>query len=643
MATKYFFEKKATGGKYLWTDDDSGGGANSNWSSTAAPYTATTKPADTDTVSLPASAVTCTYDEDMSSAVTWPTGVTLTVGAAAKLKAIETASSYLKLQNADCTLNGIIEAGTSVAVPFPAAYTFTIDHMNNAKSIEVSATGHLYLYCAQPTNKYVTLDNQELSGATVLNIEENLTGDTTYWAANAVVCVVDSAMTDVQYCTIASVDAGAKTITILDTGAAPLDALDSNVEDKSLILLVTRNIRLINVAASDYAISYADNTCGSGDHLGCEISNCYRAVVNGTGFEYSGTLNILTTSPTAFTSSGTNTGPTNCTLSGALSAPISGTTAVVNNGRSNTFSGTFAGWTRVASNGYANTQTGKVFGGSMGPYLETNYTLTSTGSITYCSRPGQLMFSPRIFGTVASNTSGWLEGTDYLFANMTVGTNANYDLSTVGSGKAYNTVFGSATELANYNTTARAIFDYFESFDHDGTDNAYMWSCRGGNGTSQTASPPSGYTIFYDHEVESALYPCFRQYLTTVLPGTAIEVSAVIRNTDGIDVSSVGPPDLRPRLEIIDVFADPLHNSTNTALDSDPIAVSNGTNTDWQDVDVIWANTGDSPRQVYVRIICYSHDASTHTIDEAWSVADYQDLIADTNKRVRRLSATSAV
>ena len=58
-----------------------------------------------------------------------------------------------------------------------------------------------------------------------------------------------------------------------------------------------------------------------------------------------------------------------------------------------------------------------------------------------------------------------------------------------------------------------------------------------------------------------------------------------------------------PALQIIDKFADPLVDSTATPLDEDEIPEPDGgVEADWQAVDVIWANSGDSPRSVIVRM-----------------------------------------
>jgi hypothetical protein len=181
-------------------------------------------------------------------------------------------------------------------------------------------------------------------------------------------------------------------------------------------------------------------------------------------------------------------------------------------------------------------------------------------------------------------------------------------------------LFQSTTENYQYNEfSLRSQWDYIESFDHDQVVNAYKAWTLGGIIASQTVSPPSGYTIWYQLQCESATYPCFRQYQTVVLPGTAIEVTGLMRINDAAD-HTVYPP----RLQIIDAFADPLVDDTQNPLDESQMADPDGSDNSWQAVSVIWANQGDSPRTVLVRMIA-KH--ATGDVDTVWAVADYQDQI----------------
>jgi hypothetical protein len=108
---------------------------------------------------------------------------------------------------------------------------------------------------------------------------------------------------------------------------------------------------------------------------------------------------------------------------------------------------------------------------------------------------------------------------------------------------------------------------------------------------------------------------------------------------DGENLTGAG--ETGPSLQIIDKYADPLVDSGNSPLDTDMADTIDGTELGWQDVSVIWANTGDAPRTVYVRMIAYSDSGGDTDIDTVWSIADYKDQINETLKRVKRISAGS--
>jgi hypothetical protein len=553
-----------------------------------------------------------TFDMDQSA---WAGCAASTINAGGTLIASTTAGAYVLKMNADLTNNGTIQAGTSIAVPYPATCTFTINFSSTANSFECGGAGVILFYCTQPANKVIQLSAAEAIGQTILSVDTSVVGD---WADGNTVMIVEN---DKVYETpeervIAAGGIAAGTITV----TAGLTAAKN---DDAWIALITRNIRVIG--ATGYVVKSPINSYIAAEFYGDFDYMIYigtNTTFAGTARCTSGTSYVLHTCPSCDTS-GVMAGVTYGVYGsvGENSGYILGASYGLQGCIGYRNSGLIGGCAYGIGQCFNCLNRGDITGCTTGFTSGADNINSSTGTVTNCTRGAIQESGLRFGGSFSSNT---------------------YDFDLAYSGVCYNMTLGSATEFYRYNTI-RTAWHYVESFDHDQVVNAYKAWCRGGIVSSQTASPPTGYTIFYDHEVESALYPCFRQYLATVLPGTAIEVSAVIRNTDGIDVSATSPIDLRPRLEIIDVFDDPLVRTAATALDSDPIAVSNGTNTDWQDVDVIWANTGDSPRQVYVRIICYSHDASTHAIDEAWSVADYQDQIADIQKRVKRLAPCSEV
>jgi hypothetical protein len=214
------------------------------------------------------------------------------------------------------------------------------------------------------------------------------------------------------------------------------------------------------------------------------------------------------------------------------------------------------------------------------------------------------------------------------------------DFQHVTNAQCYNTTFGSATEFFGYADGQRGKRDYVESFDHDGVTNAFKAWCRGGIVTSQTASPPTGYTIYYEHACEDTTqtYPVFRQFETTVQPGASVEVSGYLQIPNGEDLTAVPPA-----LQIVDKFADPLVDSTATLLDEDEIPEPDGSDATWQAVSVIWANQGDAPRTVLVRAIAYSDTGGATDVNSAWAVASYQDDITKILSTVRPIATTVSV
>ncbi len=523
---------------------------------------------------------------------------------------------YLKM-NADLTLSGTLQAGTSASVPLPSDVTFTIDFNSTGNSIEIG-TGKLYLYCLEPTNKYIKLTVGEPSGETALAVDTDVTAD--IWADGDIIHVDDvvAGTVDVQECTIAAGGIAAGVITILDTGAEPVDALDSAVAANANVTLVTRNIRI--TGSTSYAVRSLSTA--SGHHIAAQI-DCARSLYLVVDSTIGGVMNCAAVTLSSLIGCTINcsvVGGTHaldacrsCTVTGLLSGS---SVRATNNTRATVFTATslIAGSTIVAVQVTSSNFNGSILG--CATVFDTCSSINVTGTITNCT-------------TVFSNC------TDITGSFVTSGTTK--DLSDSHNGSIYDTLLGGTTEFSGYNSTSRAANNYFESSNHDQVTNAYKAWCRGGIVTSQTASPPTGYDRWYEHACEDTdqVYPCFRQFQTVVQPGTSIEVEGKIRIADGEDMTGHAPA-----LQIIDKFADPLVDSTQSPLDEDEVPDPDGSETGWQDVSVIWANSGDSPRTVIVRMIAY-HDGGGDdvNIDEVWSIADYKDQIDETLKRVKRIVA----
>ena len=550
-------------------------------------------PVNGDTVNINSPHVV-TFDVDMTG---WANGVTLTIDAGATLICKTTAGTYYLMTSADITHNGTLQAGTSVAVPLPITATFTIDFNSTANSIECDGGGIINFYCTEPTTKFVKLDAQSIATDTTLEVDTDVTGD--IWAVGDEIEVSEGAgVNDTESHTINNIAAGVIT---LDAGLAAQKEIDS------FIALVTRNIRIIN--STGIAIQDVD-----GSVINCAIYDCTHGIDGSAtgGNTIGGAIKVNEASGTA--------------LKFIYSSTINAAVAGSRNGLSYCYDCVFSDDAVNAGCYY-----GCLYSHNMvlrGNWCGSYYPVFTCGSIVlscehFKGYASAIYATPdvQVIDTIFdTGTQAMVVVTDLIANGCTFQNNAR-DITSVKNGKFFNCTFASGTEFYNYNAkTDRGKWNYVESSNHDGVTNAYKAWCVGGIVTSATADPPTDYDIYYSHACESASYPCFRQYEATVLPGTAIEVSAQIRLADGDDHTA-----FPPALQIMDKFADELIDSTQTPLDEDEVAVPNGTtNHDWQTVDCIWANTGDGPRQVIVRVIAQH---ATGVVEEAWSVAGYQDQI----------------
>ena len=528
-----------------------------------------------------------------------------TIAAGGTLISAAGAGTYhLKMSNY-LDVRGTLQAGTSEAVPLPAIATFTIDFTSSGWGIytnNAAANGAIKLYCLQPTNQYIKLTATEPIAETVLAVDTDVTADT--WKATDQIAIVNiDEGKDVEIRTIAGggIAAGAITITA---------GLTAEKLEGSYVVLITRNVRIINSNNATDGVIYGSLT-KTGYHIGAEFNTCTKGLVGVRGSEFSGTMATMASN-----------GLDACfalTMSGAM---VNGAGSGITSGFQDCIvSGLIGGWANGALSNFGTLYSGIVAGCTTGIITDRHPKIT--GTVDGCGTAVSSCFRVQMLGTIKNNVYGvYREGGHVI--QGTFSNNSGGDLREIYDAKCTNTTFGSATEFFTYDSQERAAYDYVESSNHDGVDNAFKAWCKGGIVTSQTTSPPTGYTIWYEHAAEDTTqtYSCFRQFVTVVLPGTAIEVDGKIRIADGENMTGIAPA-----LQIIDFFDDPLVDSTATPLDEDEIPIPTGDAT-WQDVSVIWANAGDSPRTVIVRMIVY-HDGGGNDvdIDEVWSIANYQTQI----------------
>jgi hypothetical protein len=565
-------------------------------------------PVDLDTVTIVAGD-TVVFNVDQSG---FANGIGLTVNATGILDAETAAGTYHLKCNADITNNGEIKAGSS-GTAYPSVADFTIE-FNGAFEIQCGNTGVVNLYDTEPTYRFIKLSGAAAAGEGAapnpLQVDTDVTGD--IWAAGDTICVDDvgkSGLPDSEEMVIAAggIAAGAITLTANLANAKATGAY---------VILCKRNIHITGGAYAVYNCddSYIRASC-----------NCDRFSGYGDGTEFAGVF---------YGSAAVFRYGENHTLSGVST----GCTYGISYGQSITVSSTglISGGSNAVRNSYACTINGILSGCSNTINISSSMILNGTAD--GCDNVFSSCAGCKIFGTISNSDAAVLYGSGHIISATF--TNNDDDFYRVGSSSCYNTMFGGTSEFGGYNTSFRSASDYVESFDHDQSTNAFKAWCRGGIVTSQTDSPPTGYTIWYEHACEdtTGTYPCFRQFETTVQPGTAIEVSGKIRMADGEDLTGAG--ETGPSLQIIDKYADPLVDSGNSPLDTDMAATIDGTELGWQDVSVIWANTGDAPRTVYVRMIAYCDSGGATDIDTVWSIADYKTNINNILTAVRPLATT---
>lgn len=556
---------------------------------------------------------TVVFDVDESGFVAGHTASSVSDGGILDVK--DDAGDYYLSMGADLTLNGTLYAGTDADIPLTG--TFTIDFNGASNSIVINdSTGVLNLYCNEPTLKYVslTVDNADGTAIDPLDIDGDVSSD---WSNGDTIAIVDlivpgSSTRDNQEDTIAAMTSNTITLT---------GGLDSGIEVGSVIVLITRNIRLIN--STDYCIKNGHNC-----EVYAEYYNNSTGVINGLDDSMIGGAVLVKDAVSAYTITSGFSNVYDIAIAQAGTGNSTGLNAIYN--CSITSDSILAGLNLATSSAQSSSSSAYIAGCGTGYNNASSINILE--DILGCQYGINNARSINIFGDIANVTTAINNSTDFTIANCEIGKSVDGKTSTkcfndCQIGRLFNVKLSATTDFDGYDDEDyRLESQYVESFDHGQVENAYKAWCLGGVVTSQTASPPTGYTIWYELACEDTDqdYRCFRQYETVVLPGTAIEVEGKIRIADGEDLT-----DYEPRLQIIDKFADPLVDDTQEPLDEDLIPEPDGSETDWQDVSVIWANQGDSPRTVLVRMIVWNDGGVDDVdIDTVWSVASYQDQIA---------------
>jgi len=202
-------------------------------------------------------------------------------------------------------------------------------------------------------------------------------------------------------------------------------------------------------------------------------------------------------------------------------------------------------------------------------------------------------------------TGGWRVNFAALLGEMT----NNYRDIDGCTGVAYGATLGSAIEYAS--DILGGASAYFESLDHDAVAGAFRAWCGMSASlvvTSQAVTVPPGYTQADQLALASATLPTFRQWRLAIQPGEQIEVTAQLRKDAAMTY--------RPRIQVIDVAADPLVDGVGPALAETIMTDSVDT---WETLTATWANSGATERRVYVRVLGMNATGKAYAVVE-WEV-----------------------
>jgi hypothetical protein len=482
-------------------------GVNNLWSNAA--NWGGTAPVDNDSVTIP-TGQTCEFDVDMSNAGTWPNGIDgLTITSTGVLKLSRTTSGYLKIKAAKTiTGTGTFDCGASAgdAIPFAVKHTVTGGagwYINGASGLTMT------VYAAEPAIKTILLTALEPIGETAIAVATSVVGD--IWADGDIIHIDDiNQARETEERTIAAGGIAAGVITI----TAGLTAAKS---PGAVLSLMTRNVKFIgvsNTAALTQGFAAGKLTIAGGQWTTANYWMFTGNPVISGGTFYAGT-SIVFLATTVSISGGVFSG------SGTVSYNVNGVTITGGSftGNGTVFSGgtlspyaviisagTFSGNTSVASSIIGVTIFGGTFSGN------TDVLLSCTGV--------------SIFGGAFTSNVDGLHGCIATIKNASFSSNT-YDINN-SIINCFNVLLGS-TENNGYATFIREI--YSESIDHDQNAGAFKSWTKGGVTSSQTATPPTGYTQYNQTVLENAAVEGFWQKEVLVAAGASITITMNLRKT----------------------------------------------------------------------------------------------------------------
>lgn len=494
-------------------------GVNNLWSNPANWDGGVAVPVNNDSVTIP-SGQTCEFDVDQSGFADGIDGLTIT----GTLSLTRTAGTYYLKIKAAKTINGAgtFDCGTSVSpIPFAAKHTITGGtgwYIKGNDGVGMTMT----VYAAEPVIKYVRLTGAESVGATVLEVDTDITGD--IWADGDNIRIINIAGgQDAETRTIAAggIASGSITITAGITNAKIQGAY---------IALINRNVNFISANAYLLRSFQSEKlTIGGGSFTGNRsiVWQCLNTTISGGAFSvtsdyaiYSGTCTITGGS---FISSGTYGMSTTANISGGF---FGGSYYMIGTLINCTISGgTFAGCFTVFLYAGGVDICGGYFVGST--YIfQASTGITISGGIFESN-------SQVVHSSNAVITGGQFIANTYLLlaaqariSNITTSSGSTYDINqSVFS--AYNCIFAAATENRFYQNLSK--YSYSESIDHDQVAGAYKAWTTGGITTTQASVLPTGYTKAYITVLENATVEGYWQREITVGAGASVNIETQLR------------------------------------------------------------------------------------------------------------------
>jgi len=445
-------------------------GVNNLWSNPAN-WDLSTAPVDNDSVVIPLGQI-CEFDVDTSAWANGIAGITIT----GTLKLTRTTGTYYMKIKAATTIagEGTFDCGTSGdAIPFATKHTIT-----GGSGWYIQGAGGLTMtvYAAEPFIKTVSLTQNELAGATVLHVDTDVTAD--IWTDGDTIHIANgspSSNNESRVIAAGGIAAGAITIT---------SGLTAAKVSGSYVTLITRNLSFsggsvfCNFAANKLtfaggvctATSTAFSTCTSPTVGGGVIANCQYAIAYGSGTNITGGV---------FSGNANVTSLSNANI-------ISG--------------GVFVGNTTIFNSALGSTISGGVFYGNKVVLMSCIDSKLIGGTFL---RTGNGNDYAVIMGSFAELKHVVMQLNEYDIRNSVI--------------KAYNTFFGSSSEVYGYATFSK--YSYSESIDHDQVAGAYKAWTKGGVTSSQAVTVPTGYTKAMQTVLENAAVEGYWQKEFTVGAG----------------------------------------------------------------------------------------------------------------------------